>query len=109
MSKETPYRLVLFVPEADVPEYIAQWDILHRHERALRDHGVRVLSLFEQDGGDDDGDPVTQTDSQRLRGLFRIRPRTSVAVLVDAQGHEMGRFPLPVDPLRIIALAGGDG
>ena len=104
MPKETPYRLLLFVPEADVPEYIDQWDVLHKHQRDLRDHGVRVLSLFEEDGGDDNGDPLTETEVSQLRRLFRIKNNTSVAVLLDAQGHEIRRFPMPADPLRIVEL-----
>jgi hypothetical protein len=102
MSKRDAYRLLLFVPEADVPEYIDQWDALNRFIPDLQYRGIRVLSLFEDEGGDDNGEPMTEADVEKLRRLFRVRSGMSVAVLIDPAGHELARYPLPVKPAQII-------
>lgn len=105
--KHSSHRLLLFVPEADAPEYIDQWDALHKYDSDLDDRGLRVLSLFEADGGDDNGEPMTPADTESLRRLFRARRGMSMALLLDPQGHELGRFPLPVDPQHLLKLVDG--
>ena len=104
MAKRDAYRLLLFVPEADVPEYIDQWDDLNRVMDDLTNRGVRVLSLFEADGGDDNGEPMTEDDVEKLRRLFRVRNGMSMAIVLDPAGHELARYPLPVNPKQVLKV-----
>jgi hypothetical protein len=104
MAKRDAYRLLLFVPEADVPEYINQWDVLNKFMPDLANRGIRVLSLFEDEGGDDNGQPMTEADVEKLRRLFRVRNGMSMAVVLNPAGHELARYPLPVNPAQVLKL-----
>ena len=104
------YLLLLFVPEASTPEYIDQWNLLYRNGNGVAARDLLVLSFFEEEGGDFDGDEISEADTEAIRRQFRIKTGWAAAVLVGKDGKEKARYPMPaaldaifnaIDRLRI--------
>ncbi|GAB4307845.1 MAG: hypothetical protein Kow00117_01070 [Phototrophicales bacterium] len=83
--------LILFVPNPSSEAYIEQWNRLYRQD------DLRVMSIFETEVGDIDGEPIEEDESAALRRLFKIKPGYTVGVFIDANGKEQHRLPLPFD------------
>lgn len=96
--------LLLFAPDASDPGYIAQWDVLNRHQAALKDRDVLILSFFEEDGGDLDGEPIDEADADAVRQRFRVKRNMAMAILIGKDGTEKRRDPLPAPMDQVIAL-----
>jgi len=105
----TPFRwknrlLLLFVPDASAPEYVEQWDALNRHWTALIERDLLVVSIFETDGGDIDGEEISEADADALRGQFKVKEGWAAAILIGKDGTEKQRYPMPADPGKLMGL-----
>jgi hypothetical protein len=88
--------LLLFVPEPSSPEFVDQWTSLYRHQDALAERDLLVLSLFAEEVGDVDGEPIEPEEADALRQRFRVKPTHAAAVLVGKDGTEKKRWPMPL-------------
>lgn len=100
----TSRLLLLFVPGPSYDEFIGQWQVLYRHEDGLQARDLRVISLFEDDVGDVDGEPIYEDEAAQLRQQFRVKDNMSVAILIGKDGKEKHRLPMPVDPDKLFGL-----
>ena len=89
--------LLLFVPDPGYEEYVQQWQTLYQREADLEDRDLLVASIFEEEVGDIDGDPIEEEDSEALRRQFRVKRDHIVAVLIGKDGTEKRRVRLPAD------------
>jgi hypothetical protein len=96
--------LLLFAPAASSDEYIAQWDTLNRHWDGVLERDLRVVSIFEEEVGDVDGDDIDPAAGDDLRRQYRIKRNQSVVILIGKDGTEKKRVPMPADVTRLFAL-----
>lgn len=83
--------LILFVPDPSSEAYIEQWNRLYRHD------DLRVMSIFETEVGDINGEPIEEDESEALRRQFKVKTGYTMALFLDANGKEQKRLPLPFD------------
>lgn len=96
--------LLLFVPEPSSTEYVQQWQLLYTRHADLEDRDLVVISLFEEEVGDVDGEPVEPEEADTLRAQFRVKMGMAAALLIGKDGTEKRRFPMPVDPEALFRL-----
>jgi hypothetical protein len=96
--------LLLFAPDASTPEYVEQWNKIYKHLPGMEDRDLLVMSFFEADGGDFDGDEIDDASVEEIRRRFRIKRGMIAAVLVGKDGTEKLRKPLPADVQPIFDL-----
>lgn len=81
--------LILFVPDPSSEVYVEQWNRLYRQD------DLRVMSIFETEVGDVDGEPIEEDESEAIRRQFKVKPGYTMAVFLDADGKEQRRLPMP--------------
>ena len=96
--------LLLFVPDASAQEYIDQWDALHQRWAAIVERDLLVISVFEEDGGDLDGEEISEDEADNLRQRFRIKPGWAATVLVGKDGTQKQSYPMPAKLDQVFAL-----
>jgi hypothetical protein len=98
------WLLLLFTPSASTDEYIQQWQALFKREAELQSRNVHVMSIFEEEVGDFEGDPIDDDESRAIRQQCRVQRGHAVSMLIDDKGDVRQKTPMPMSLSAIVAL-----
>ena len=109
MSLFEPGRtlVILFAPTASNEAYIDQWQALYPHVSALEAARTRIMSIFEDEIGDNDGDPVDEAAAQAIRRQFRVKRGYTMTLVIDGDG-KTHKLQMPADYAAIAQLFKSD-